>query len=66
MAASLSGLGTTQVARMERGETDSGVSKYVRLASAIGAPIDSLFQGVSWSKNGSGELVPDAGELVHN
>lgn len=41
--ARLSGLGPTQVARMERGETDSGISKYLRVARAIGIEPAELF-----------------------
>lgn len=33
--ARLSGLGTTQIARMERGESDTGVSKYIQVAWAM-------------------------------
>ena len=47
------GLALTQVARMERGETDSGISKYLRLAAAIGMQPADLFYGV--------ELEIDAG-----
>jgi transcriptional regulator with XRE-family HTH domain len=41
-----SGLGVTQLARMERGETDSGISKYLRVAAAIGIDPPELFHGV--------------------
>lgn len=41
-----SGLATTQVARMERGETDSGISKYLRVAHAIGMDPADLFYGI--------------------
>jgi transcriptional regulator with XRE-family HTH domain len=41
-----SGLGVTQLARMERGETDSGISKYLRVAAAIGIEPPDLFHGV--------------------
>lgn len=42
--ARLAGLAPTQVARIERGETDSGITKYVRVARAIGiAPADLFF-----------------------
>lgn len=40
------GLAVTQLARMERGETDSGITKYVRVAEAIGVPIADLFWNV--------------------
>lgn len=41
-----SGLGVTQLARMERGETDTGISKYLRVAAAMGISPGELFQGV--------------------
>jgi len=41
-----SGLGVTQLARMERGETDSGISKYLRVAAAIGIEPGEIFRGV--------------------
>jgi len=41
-----SGLGVTQVARMERGETDSGISKYLRVAAAIGIEPTELLHGI--------------------
>lgn len=44
--AGLAGLGVTQVARMERGETDSGITKYLRLAAAIGMDPADLFYGI--------------------
>ena len=44
--AHISGLGTTQLARMERGETDSGITKYLRVAAAIGIDPPDLFHGV--------------------
>lgn len=44
--AHLAGMGPTQVARMERGEVDSGVSKFVRLAIAMNAKPADLFVGV--------------------
>ncbi|BBH16822.1 hypothetical protein Back2_11090 [Nocardioides baekrokdamisoli] len=47
-----SGLAVTQLARMERGETDSGISKYVRVAAAIGiSPVD-LFWNVDLQVGG--------------
>ncbi len=52
--AARAGLATTQVARMERGETDSGISKYLRLAAAIGMAPADLFFGVEvipWDRN---------------
>lgn len=36
---------TTQIARMERGETDTGISKYVFAMEAIGASPEALFVG---------------------
>lgn len=36
----------TQYARLEQGQSDSGISKYVRAASAIGAPYASMFHGI--------------------
>lgn len=45
--ARLSGLGPTQIARMERGETDTGISKYLRVARAIGMNPADLFFGMS-------------------
>lgn len=44
--ARMSGLGVTQVARMERGETDSGLSKYLRLAAALQLDPVALFYGI--------------------
>jgi len=41
-----SGLGVTQLARMERGETDSGISKYLRVAAAIGIEPTEIFRGI--------------------
>jgi transcriptional regulator with XRE-family HTH domain len=41
-----SGMGVTQVARMERGETDSGISKYLRVAAAIGIEPTELLHGI--------------------
>ena len=45
--AHLAQMGTAQLARMERGEVDSGITKYVRVARALGVPVTVLFQGVS-------------------
>lgn len=39
-------LGTAQIARMERGEVDSGITKWVRVSHAIGVDVSTLFQGV--------------------
>lgn len=44
--ARLAGMAPTQVARIERGETDSGITKYLRLAQAIGIKPADLFYGV--------------------
>ena len=41
-----SGFGTTQIARMERGESDTGLSRYVRLAWALGVSPRVFFQGL--------------------
>lgn len=41
-----SGVGVAQVARMERGEMDTGITKYMRIASALGVPTATLLQGV--------------------
>jgi len=40
------GLGVTQIARMERGETDTGISKYVLVARAIGIDPAEIFYGL--------------------
>jgi DNA-binding XRE family transcriptional regulator len=40
-------MAVTQLARMERGEVDAGVSKFVRVAAALGAPVADLFVGVA-------------------
>jgi transcriptional regulator with XRE-family HTH domain len=34
------------VQRIEEGATDSGLTKYVRMARAIGIPLATLFQGL--------------------
>lgn len=44
--ANQAGLGVAQLARMERGELDSGITKYIRIARALGVPLPTLFQGV--------------------
>jgi transcriptional regulator with XRE-family HTH domain len=41
-----SGMYTTQVARMERGETDTGITKYLKAAWAIGMDPSELFTGL--------------------
>lgn len=41
--ASRTGIAVTQLARMERGETDSGITKYLRVAAAIGIGPADLF-----------------------
>ena len=38
---------TTQIARMERGETDTGISKYVLVMKAIGVSPEALFLGLN-------------------
>ncbi|MCB0879940.1 MAG: helix-turn-helix transcriptional regulator [Thermoleophilia bacterium] len=40
------GVQVTQYARLEQGDTDSGISKYVRAAQAIGAPYTAMFHGL--------------------
>lgn len=40
------GTSMQQYSRMERGEHDSGITKFVRSARAIGMPLDRLFEGV--------------------
>ena len=44
--ASRTGIAVTQLARMERGETDSGITKYLRVADAIGIGPADLFWNV--------------------
>lgn len=41
-----SGVAVAQVARMERGESDTGISKYVRLARALNVAPALLLQDV--------------------
>ncbi len=41
------GLAVTQVARMERGEVDSGVTKYVSIARALHMDVSDLFEGLA-------------------
>lgn len=36
------GLGPAQIARMERGEMDSGITKYLRIAQALGVDLPTL------------------------
>lgn len=43
------GLGVAQIARMERGELDTGIVKYVLVARALGVDPALLLQGVSRS-----------------
>lgn len=40
------GIGVAQLARMERGETDSGLSKYVLVARALSVDLALLVEGV--------------------
>lgn len=40
------GIGVAQIARMERGELDTGITKYVRVARALGVSTSTLLQGV--------------------
>jgi DNA-binding XRE family transcriptional regulator len=35
-----------QYSKMERGEHDTGITKYVRAARAIGVPVSALFHGL--------------------
>lgn len=44
--AHLSDVGVAQLARMERGETDSGLTKYVSVARALDVEPALLLQGV--------------------
>lgn len=44
--AHMSGIGVAQLARMERGETDSGLTKYVRVAHALDVAPALLLEGV--------------------
>lgn len=44
--AAMAGLATTQLARMERGETDSGITKYVHIAWALGVDPSTLLVGL--------------------
>lgn len=46
------GFGTTQIARMERGESDTGISKHVRVAWALGISPAVLMQDLG-SPDGS-------------
>lgn len=47
--ARLVGVGTTQIARMERGESDTGISRHVRVAWALGIPPGVLLQDLDTS-----------------
>ena len=40
------GVSMQQYSRMERGEHDSGVTKFVYAGRAIGMPLDRLFEGL--------------------
>ena len=44
--AHLAGIGVAQLARMERGETDSGLTKYVRVARALDVDPALLLHGL--------------------
>lgn len=46
--AHMAGVGVAQLARMERGETDSGLTKYVRVARALELDPSLLLQGVRY------------------
>lgn len=43
------GIGVAQLARMERGESDSGLTSYVRVARALDVEPALLLQGVARS-----------------
>lgn len=45
--ARLADLGSAQIARMERGEMDTGITKYVRVARALGIDPAELFHGMN-------------------
>jgi transcriptional regulator with XRE-family HTH domain len=51
--ARMTGLGTTQIARMERGESDSGISRHVRVAWALGIAPGVLFQDLDTPNGGA-------------
>lgn len=40
-------MSVAQYARLERGEVDSGITKFVRAARALDVPVAALFQGVA-------------------
>ena len=44
--ASLTGLGSALIARMERGEMDTGITKYLRVSKALQVDFVSLLQDV--------------------
>lgn len=46
--ARLAGLGSAQVARMERGEMDTGITKYLRVAKALEIDPAELFHGMKF------------------
>lgn len=41
-----SGIGVAQIARMERGEMDSGLTKYIRVARALEVRLAVLLQDI--------------------
>ncbi len=45
--ASRLGMRMQQYSRMERGQHDTGITKYVHAARAIGMPLARLFDGIS-------------------
>lgn len=45
--ARIAGLGPAQVARMERGEMDTGITKYLHVARALGIDPAALFHGMN-------------------
>ncbi|MGZ4324358.1 MAG: helix-turn-helix domain-containing protein [Solirubrobacteraceae bacterium] len=44
--AHMAGIGVAQLARMERGQTDSGLTKYVRVARALEVGLELLLRDV--------------------
>ena len=48
-------MAVTQIARMERGEVDSGITKYIRLTHALGIDPSALLVGVADVASGRGD-----------
>jgi transcriptional regulator with XRE-family HTH domain len=44
--AHLAHMGVAQLARMERGEVDAGITKYVRVGRALGVDLAAILHGV--------------------